>query len=268
MTPHPAQLSQSSLTDFAECARRFQLRYRLHLTWPAPLAEPIAAVEQDARLGKAFHLLMERHQRGLSVYPPRDPKLRGWWDAFQNSQAALGLPTSGTRTPEIDYSIALFGHRLTARFDLLCIDPGSEIVIVDWKTGRRPSDPRTLWDRLQTKVYLTVAHGALAAQFGAAPQATQLSLVYWFAQAPNDPIRLTVPDDRTLPRFQRELGALIGQIDALDNGDNQVWPLTPDINRCKLCNYRSLCARDVRPANAAQLDDLGDLPLVIEEVEL
>jgi hypothetical protein len=109
--PPDFEFSQSSLTDAAECLRRFQLRHMLRQEWPAPLIEPLRDAENEARLGEQFHHMAERYYLGLPVLPPGDERLRGWFDALRQTEAVLNLPKT-IRQPEATYSVALSTRRL------------------------------------------------------------------------------------------------------------------------------------------------------------
>src|SRR5713226_4698911 len=127
--PPAFQLSQSSLQDFADCARRFQLRYLMEQEWPAPPAEPLADAERADILGKHFHLLVERYWLGLPIDKGTiSPALLPWWDAFLQHPIS-DLP-AGKRLPEISTSAVVHGQHMVATFDLLAYDPGGEAIIV------------------------------------------------------------------------------------------------------------------------------------------
>src|SRR5258708_35176355 len=103
--PPAFQLSQSSLQDFVDCARRFQLRSLMEQDWPAPPAEPLADAERAEILGKQFHLLVQRHSLGLPIDSVHiTSALPPWADAvLQRSIPNLAM---GQRLPEINTSAA------------------------------------------------------------------------------------------------------------------------------------------------------------------
>jgi CRISPR/Cas system-associated exonuclease Cas4 (RecB family) len=230
--------SQSSLQDYQDCPRRFQLRYVLQQDWPAPVAEPLAALERADSLGKRFHRLMERHWLGLPIAEKDlDPILAGWWRAFQSSPPP-DLP--GTRRlPEVQSSALVNGQRMTATFDLLAYEPGGPAAIIDWKTSRRRPSRAWLDARLQTIVYPLMLIESAPRLLSYKLQPEDIRLVYWFANAPQA-IEVFQYSALRYERDQRYLAALIDQI--LATGD-AIWPLTPNLQRCKLCQYRSLCDR-------------------------
>ncbi len=60
--------SQSSLQDYVDCPRRFQLRYIEHLAWPAIETEPLLENERRLREGQQlFHRMVQQHLIGLPV---------------------------------------------------------------------------------------------------------------------------------------------------------------------------------------------------------
>jgi hypothetical protein len=252
------QFSQNSLQNYADCARRFQLSVIEGLRWPAAESEPIEEHERFVQMGEAFHLLVQRHILGVpaDALAPSDAPLANWWDAYL--QAPPPDVPDAIRLPEAQLSMPFGPYRLMAKFDLLAIDPGHRAVIVDWKTIRQRPDRDTLARRLQTRVYPLVLAEAGAHLFGGPIRPDDITLIYWFANAPADPaiFRYTatqMADDRAT------ISGLIDDILAADPAT--IWPLTDDEWHCKYCVYRSLCDRGVR---AGSLDDAGSAELDAE----
>ena len=81
------QFSQASLQDYADCPRRFQLRYLQQLAWPAMETEPVEEQEKRIQLGQDFHRLVQQHLTGI----PEDildqavvnPDLERWWRNYK-----------------------------------------------------------------------------------------------------------------------------------------------------------------------------------------
>lgn len=263
--PPVFQYSQDNLQDYIECARRFQLRYLLRQQWPAPLAEPLQDAETEIRLGDEFHRLVERHYLGLDVMPPPG-LLSEWWRAFE-AHPPQDMPDA-IRKPEAPYSIPFSTRRLVAKYDLLVIEPGKRIVIIDWKTARHRPSRKTLEARLQTAVYRYVAVEALAHDFGSTVPPSAVQLIYWFTTAPEKPERFgyDAAQHAAAGHYLRDLVAKIEQ------HTEPIWPLTDDLRRCEHCNYRSFCERGSHAAPLADPDqpgenltfDLADVP----EIEL
>lgn len=267
--PEGFRFSQASLQDFADCRRRFQLRYLERLSWPALESEPALANEALIQAGQQFHMLVHQHQVGIDAEriqsAIRDPELLGWWQNYLDHPPA-DLPE--VRFPEHVLSVPLEGHRLVARFDLLAVTPGERLVIVDWKTSQKPPGRRWLADRLQTLVYRYVAVEAGAYLNNGGPfEPEQVSLVYWFAADPGASVvfSYSAGEHAAAAAALREQ---VGEIEALV--DDQ-FTLTDDVARCRFCPYRSLCDRGVRagvssPPDVEAREDPGSFDLDLEQV--
>jgi hypothetical protein len=244
------QFSATSLQDYAECPRRFQLRYLLEVAWPAPEAEPVGEQERYGRLARDFHRLAHQHLLGIPaetlsamVY---DADLERWWRAYLAYAATL---SGAGVTPEIGLSTALAGYRLVAQYDAIVVgqagDP-TRFLIVDWKTYRQRPTRTWLAERLQTRVYpLVLVQAGAPLNGGDAIQPGQIEMRYWLAEYPTSPETFSYDG----PAYQSDLDYatnLIAEIAgraASQGGRADVWPLTDDVRRCRFCNYRSLCRR-------------------------
>jgi RecB family exonuclease len=244
--PADFQFSQASLQDFVECRRRFQLRYLLQLQWPAPEAEPVEEHEQHMLDGATFHRMIHQHRLGIAADAVRTAQLQSdddgplseWWAAYLASPPP-DLPER--QYPELSLSVPIGEFRLVAKLDLLAIDPGRRAVIVDWKTSRKQS---TAWlnARLQTRVYRYVVWQAAAhLNVGAAVAPEQIRMVYWYASDPEHP-EVLLYDPTAAAADARYLSGLVNTIAGLDDDD---FPKTDDVRRCRFCPYRSLCNRGI-----------------------
>lgn len=266
--PPAFQFSQNSLQDYADCPRRFQLRYVQGVRWPAAKSEPLEVHERFIEQGTAFHRLVQQHLLGILVerLTPSEYPLAEWWEAYLRTPPP-NLPTT-LRLPEVQLSTPIGAHRLLAKFDLLAIDPGQRAVIVDWKTTRTRPPREVLARRLQSRVYPFVLVEAGTHLFGGPIQPQQVSLIYWFAPDP------AVPEVFAYSRTEHEenrayLTALIGDI--LNRAD-PIWTLTEDESHCRYCVYRSLCDRGVRAGHLEEggleaLDVDFDFEIDLEEAE-
>jgi hypothetical protein len=261
--PNTFQFSQSSLQDYVDCPRRFQLRYVLMQPWPALITDSPDDFELHMQRGADFHRLA--HQQALGIEPERlkatihDETLSSWWRTFLNNPPP-NLPRAD-RLAEVVVTAPLGGFRLLAKFDLLAVDPGERLTIVDWKTVIKRPLRAILARRLQTRVYRFLAVEAGAAfNSGQVPQPEQVEMVYWFANQ-GGAIERFPYDAEQHATDRRYLGDLIGEI-AIEQGE--IWPLTPDTRQCRFCNYRSLCERGVK---AGFLEDL-DNDLEPDQIEI
>src|SRR5687767_15641530 len=137
-------LSQSSLQDYVDCARRFQLRYLDRLSYPAIESEPALENEKHQREGEYFHRLVQQYLIGIPQEQiaklANTPNLQKWWDNFQvlSQKSFTGLTS---QLPETTLSAPMGNYRLLAKYDLIAIENG-KATIYDWKTYRKRSEER------------------------------------------------------------------------------------------------------------------------------
>jgi hypothetical protein len=303
--PTAFQFSATSLQDYADCPRRFQLRYLLQVSWPAPEAEPLDERERRGQLARDFHQLVHQHLLGL---PPEllsasvhDPNLERWWQAYLADAPKLGTDSV---MAEVGLSTVLAGRRLMAQYDAIFVQAtvssanaevkGSRskssplMLIVDWKTYQQRPSRGWLAKRLQTRVYplvLVQAGATLVDEFPSESERVPLppeniEMRYWLAEYPHDPESFVYNAD-TYQADLDYLSALIIEITeriqpaeagaALTRGSilSDVWPLTSDLHRCRYCNYRSLCQRgDVAGSLVKHTEDYDeDLSIAGSELD-
>jgi hypothetical protein len=299
---HSLTLSQSKLTTFLTCQRRFYLRYWARLPWPEP---PLPAEQEEAlSLGHQFHQLLERHFLGLPVEATlgESGRLRHWWSQFQSHPPDL---PPGKQLPEVSLTVPLvsiigdrysvIGDRsplLSGRFDLVVLgetERGQPAVhIYDWKTGR-PQPLAELRQSWQTRLYLALVVEGGGVLFSVtsgqnsvnseklivksgrlAPEAVQLT--YWYVNAPDEP--------RTIGYSQAaheqnwiELTAVASQIMAGIDAEKAVFPHhplptgLPDTFWPKT-DDRSHCAHCVYQAYCGRQGAVtGHKPSAVEEFE-
>ncbi len=256
----PFAFSQASLQDYADCARRFQLRYVQRLSWPAAQAEPVQENEQHLRRGARFHRLAQQALLGVPLEPlaqiaaaDPDPALAAWWEHFTRLLPAL---EAGERRVELGLSAPLGRHRLSAVYDLVQVFPAEgRAVIWDWKTSL--ARPRRAWleGRLQTLVYPYLLVQAGSWLNGGQPFAPeQIEMVYWFTGFPDKPERFTC-SAAAYRKAGRSLMALVREIEALGPDG---FEKTPEEKTCRFCVYRSLCERGAGAGPLAEQEDEGE----------
>ncbi|MCJ7737403.1 MAG: PD-(D/E)XK nuclease family protein [Anaerolineae bacterium] len=267
--PADFQYSQARLQDYVDCPRRFLLRYVLRRAWPAPDSVPMMKNEQRMEQGKAFHRLVHQHILGLPVEQlaatVTDPDVLKWWDNYLVSPPA-GLPE--TRFPEMMLSAPVAGRRLVAKYDLVAVDEGKSLIIVDWKTSIRRPRRQRLAEALQTRVYpYLLARAGAGINGGHSVRPEQVEMVYWYAQEPYALERFSY-DDTHFAQDEEFLTALIEGIELLSEKD---FNLSSDDRICKYCRYRSLCDRGDEagfsddPEESTRSDDL-ELDLDFEQI--
>ena len=250
--PDNFQFSQSSLQDFADCQRRFQLRYIQQRAWPAVEAEPAIDNELYMQRGARFHHMLHQYFLGVPAQhianQVRDDEIvNRWWANFTDLSDFANL--TGHKFPEISLSAPIAEARIVAKYDLLTLTPGpspsgsgEQAIIYDWKTSRKQPKREWLIQRLQTRVYpyLLVRAGAQLND-GLAIKPKQIEMIYWYSDFPDQPAHFPY-SQKQFKEDEAYLTRLIEEIRSISEEDA---PLTEDERRCRFCIYRSLCNRGV-----------------------
>lgn len=267
----PFNFSQSSLQDYQDCNRRFQLRYIEQLRWPAVETAPVLENERRQLEGQQFHRMIQQYLVGLPVEKitqiaesTASPELARWWGNFTAALSTnLAELTQGANYPEQSLSAPTAAHRLLAKYDLIHVQDG-RATIYDWKTyHQRPKD-EWMAARLQTRVYLSLLAEAGAHLNAGQPfQPENVEMMYWYAEYPSEPARFKYDTLRRQHEWQ-ELAGLINEIAA-----RQSFPLTPDEKKCGFCPYRSYCERGVNAMEGeeSELDADDQLEINLEQIQ-
>ena len=201
--PTPFTFSQSSLQDYMDCARRFQLRYIEQLAWPAIESEPVAENERRQLEGQIFHRLVQQYLLGVPAENlsrmANTPNLARWWNNFKQEFGSLG-----ELHPELTLSSPIGNHRLVAKYDLVAVQD-NKATIYDWKTyAKRPHD-EWMSARWQTRVYRALLVQAGAHLNNSNPfEPGQIEMIYWYADFPSDPTRFKYDANQ----FKRDWSAI------------------------------------------------------------
>lgn len=251
--------SQSSLQDYSDCKRRFQLRYIEQLQWPAVETAPVLENERRQIEGQQFHRMLQQVLLGLPADKmthrannSNSENLVRWWENFTIARlTTLAGLTGQNFCPEQSLSAPTGSHRIMAKYDLITVKDG-RATIYDWKTyHKRPKD-EWMAVRFQTKVYLSLLVKAGAHLNGGQPFAPeQIEMVYWYADFPSEPSRF--PYDAA--RFKRDWDELTGLVSEISS--KQSFPLTDDEKKCGFCSYRSYCERGVRADEGEELEPVA-----------
>jgi len=254
----PAQFafSQSSLQDYADCPRRFHLRYLNKLLYPAAESEPALENERRQQEGQSFHRLAQQYLLGIPADKlerlANSPNLQRWWENFYSFRQKSLTGLTGLY-PEITLSAPLGDFRLVAKYDLIAITEDEKIVIYDWKTYRKRPRDEWLSTRWQTRVYRALLVAAGAQLNGGRPvDPERCEMVYWFANYPDDVARF--PYDGA--QYKRDWDALVKLTEEIRTAAS--YPLTEDRQMCAYCTYRSYCDRGIQA---------GDLDVIEAEME-
>jgi len=268
--PTDFQFSQSSLQDYLDCARRFELRYIQKQRWPAVQTEPVMEFERHMQIGTRFHRLVQQHVLGIpdDVLEAGidDPDLLKWWQVFLHHAPLKELP--GLLLPEYRLAAIFEGQRLVAQYDLLSVHAGKSAVILDWKTSSRRTLSSYLQERIQSRLYpfLLVLAGERLNN-GVPFKSEQVQMRYWFPSAPDRPEII----DYTQARFEEDGEMLRSLIAKIENTHDGLFLLTADERKCKFCEYRSLCKRQVKAGDWKDAEDTDfatpdDTPLNFDQI--
>ena len=254
--PDDFTFSQSSLQDYEDCARRFELRYIKQLRYPSLATANVLAYEERKRRGDRFHKMIQQYLLSvpddlLEKSLGDDDELAGWWQTFMDYGLA-GLPSE--RYPEITLQTHIGGYRLIAKYDLLAITPGGQAMIMDWKTTSYvppPEKKRILESDLQTTVYRYVLAQAGAHLYGGEIPPENIRMTYWYAARDGQRIAFDYSEQQ-MQADEKELLRLIEEIETAKE-----FKLTDEERRCRYCQFRSHCNRGDRAADwdPADYDD-------------
>lgn len=257
--PDNFTFSQSSLQDYVDCPRRFELRYIDGVRYPSLEAQPALKHEEHMRQGAQFHKMVQQHLVGvpadrLAQSVRDDEVLSTWWETFTAS-GLDGLPEH--RHAETTLETAIGEYRLIAKYDLLAIDLDGKATIIDWKTSHKIPRKNWLEKRLQTTVYRYVlAQAGAHLVDGKLILPENISMTYWFVGHDGEQVTF----DYSAKQMQADEADLLKLIN--DIASSNLFPLANDIRHCTFCTYRSLCNRG---ETAGQWDDFEADEVVNED---
>ena len=253
----PFTFSQSSLQDYVDCPRRFQLRYMDKLQWPAVETAPELENERRQIEGQNFHKMVQQYYIGLPSEKltsfASTENLKRWWDNFLAHPPQVVDQTLYT---ELVLSAPIANYRIVAKYDLITIDPGISATIYDWKTSRRRPNNSWLASRMQTKVYQAlIIEAGRHLNNGKSFRPDTVEMIYWFSDFPDQPAKFNF-DEKKFANTWNELSQLIQEIQA-----RQSFPLTEDEKMCAYCVFRSYCDRGIQ---AGMEEDESDSDPMVE----
>lgn len=266
--PEHFRFSQSSLSDYLLCKRKFYLRYVQKLAWPAPITEPMLERERHLENGKSFHLLIQQLLTGIDAALLESTvgnlQLNHWWQNFLKA----GLPSikDELHWTEMTLSTRINGWDLDAKYDLIHQPNADTLTIYDWKTNQAAPKVESYRKSIQTRVYLYVLSQGVQSLFGSTGKsvsAHKLSMVYWFAEFPEHTARIPYSVE-SLQADREYLGQLINEITGNTEED---FVMCDNEKICRTCEYRSFCERGIKAGPAendedyeqAGLDELTEL---------
>ncbi|MDQ7025497.1 MAG: PD-(D/E)XK nuclease family protein [Anaerolineae bacterium] len=262
--PEDFVFSPSSLQDYVDCPRRFQLKYLQRQRWPAAEVDEMLEFEKRMEQGQRFHQLVHQHLLGIPADTLTkhisDESVRQWFETYLKN-GLTDMPK--TRFPERTLTIPLGKYALLAKFDVVAI--GDKAIIIDWKTSRKIPRREWLAKKLQTIVYRYVlAKGGSHLNKGQTIEPEQIEMRYWYAE--HDGATLSFTYDKE--QFATHEANLLHLVDEIDSRPD--FPLTEDMPRCRFCTYRSLCDRGTQAGSLVDWDtmDTDDVDLADFEIDI
>ena len=250
MLPSPFIFSQSSLQDYNDCPRRFQLRYIDHLAWPAVETEPTQEYEKHQQEGSLFHRMVQQHIIGIPAEKlsalANSENLNRWWDAYQRHAPNFD---GYALYPEYTLSAPLGKHRIVAKYDLIAIKPGEKAIIYDWKTYRKRPKNEYLATRWQTRLYSALLGRAGSHLNGGKPLVPErIEMVYWFSNFPDNPAKFAY----NVSKSERDWDVIEKIVNEISSTSE--FEMSEDEHPCKFCAYRSYCDRGAKAGEWDEFD--------------
>lgn len=258
--------SQSSLQDYQDCPRRFELRYAERLAYPAEESQPAIENERRQLDGEYFHRLAQQFFVGLPALKltqmANTPNLARWWEHFTQSREIMALKNLPALA-EVTLSSPIGKQRLLAKFDLIVRD-GDFFRIYDWKTAQKRPKDTWMAARWQTRIYpALLAKAGAHLNDGAPIRPEQIEMIYWYTDYPNEPSRFRYSTEQ----LRRDWDALLKLTEEISRPDAR-FPLTDESERCQFCPYRSYCNRGIQAGNGDQAEFESAMPtLTLETVQ-
>ena len=267
----PLQLNQSSLQDFLDCPRRFQLKVIEGLSLPAAYSEPIGKFEKSTLLGNRFHLVCQQFFSGVDPIllenSLSDPDLQAMWDNFLPYGKSL---LKYRIYPEPLLSISFLNNKLIAKDDLVVEINPEKFLIIDWKTAVMKPSRSKLDKRLQTHLYpfiFSQAGNDLFPETHISP--AYIEMHYWYPLASEHEEVFPYSEDKNT-EVKIDLDQIVGKINSYIS-EGFEFQLTDDHTVCQYCVFRSLCNRGTSAGSfekspAIDHEDLTNVQFDIDQV--
>jgi len=246
--------SQQSLQDYLDCPRRFELRYLLHIDWPAEESHPMLEREGWFARGSAFHKLARGFLCGIPkatvMKSTSDPTLILWFDRLTDflstHQGAKFWWSEKTLNANLD------GFIFTSVLDAVAAFENGEILIFDWKTSQKLPKKETIGARIQTLLYpIMLRNNIKQIKYDLAFPNSPLKIIYWFSEYPEQQYEFSFSPEQ-ITENSRFIIDLVKIVSSTQPGD---FHLTQDQKKCLFCVYRSLCDRGTKSGNMSELED-------------
>jgi predicted RecB family nuclease len=237
--PEDFMFSQSNLQNYFDCQRRFELMYLKKQRYPASLVGDFIEYQKHLKRGEEFHRFVHQHLAGVPsnilLKYIHDEELEAWFKVVVDTI----LPKlEGITYPETTLSVQLAEFTVTAKYDLLVIQPNKKALILDWKTVDHLPKRDELLKRLQTIVYRYVlARGGSALNAGQRILPEHIELKYCYVA--KDGMLISLPYSQE--QYEEDEAFLLRHAEIINTRPD--FPMTEQTERCRFCQFRSLCNR-------------------------
>ena len=262
------RFSKSSLQDFVDCKRKFELKYLLDIKWPAIVYEPYIDNEIKMIQGQRFHHLIHQHQLGIPTIDLNniavDLELEKWWEEYLHFAATL--ESSQQRWPERNL-LGQFSKstHIMARYDLILKTDDTHFVIIDWKTSEFRTPDKYLVNRIQSRLYpMLLCHVGSIINNEKPINPDQIQMIYWFANFPNQSCTIQYSEDK----YESDHQYILSLIDEISQKRPSEFEKTNHLKLCNYCNYRSLCDRGIEAGLATDAIEESQISEDIFEIDL
>lgn len=250
--------SQSALSIFNKCRRRFRYRYLNGLYWPAEWGMN-DEIKKDLEQGRKFHLLAERYYSktlGESVLPTSD-LLQAWLNRLKKI-----VSPSSVISAEQELRYQQENLKLLAKYDLLKYSPSQKkLLIFDWKTDKKSLYNKNVEDSMQSRFYLYLLYEAGYKYFDEDFNLEEFpELIYWNPRYPKEKVVINY----SLADYKKDQNYFENLINEILNESK--FPLTEDLNKCRFCEYRPIC-RGKKTEKQELLEEDLELDLNWESIE-
>lgn len=250
--------SQSALSIFNKCRRRFRYRYLEGLYWPAEWGMN-DEIKKDLEQGRKFHLLAERYYSptlGESVLQASE-LLQAWFNRLKRFASA-----SNVISAEQELRYQQENLKLLAKYDLLKYDPSQKkLLIFDWKTDKKSLYNKDVENSMQSRFYLYLLYEAGYEYFDEDYKLEEFpNLIYWNPRYPKEKVIISY----NLEDYKNDQNYFKDLINEILNESE--FPLTEDLNKCRFCEYRPIC-RGEKPEKHELLEEDLELDLNWESIE-
>ena len=245
MRPERFIFNAHSIQDFLRCPRRFELKYILNQSWPAPISEPVLEYENRMRLGTDFHHIVHQYLSGIDAEKLKQLSLSqelNYW--FVNFQKFFTSHKFNHYSSEISITLPFQENIIKAVIDFVGVNEEDQLIIAEWKTSEFLPKKEIISNTVQSILYPYMIYECRKNIF---PDINidheDIEMIYWFPNYPEILIDLKYSQEKH-DLNHRYLADIINRI---QNTRSDAFNKTENLKICSYCEFRSLCERGIQP---------------------